>query len=331
MTIATSSIIIILLTFAFGYLNGLHGAGTVIATVVSSRALRPNMAILLAVLCMSIGPFVFGIAVAGTIGVGLINVQAVTIPVVIAALAGAIGYMSIAAWLKLPSSATQAFIGSIVGAATAGFGTQAIVADGLIKALLALLLSPLLGILAGYLVVKVSYRATKTATPEVNRWFKNGQVAISVLVATAFGSNDGQKVMGILALGILATQTTDSQFTIPYWAAAFAALAMAVGTVMGSKRVIKTLGARLYRVQPIHGFGAQTASGLVLLSASLLGSPVSGSQVIASAIVGAGSAERVRMVRWGMFRQILGTWVLTMPASALAGAGICLILTSLMR
>lgn len=325
---AISFLIIVVLTFAFGYLNGLNGAGSIVATVVSSRALKPNTAILLAVLCMSAGPFLFGIAVAGTIGADLVSLQAVTIPVVIAALSGAIGYVALAAWLKLPCSTTQAFIGSLIGAATAGFGTQAIVADGLIKALLALFLSPLLGIAAGYIIVKLSYRAARPASPRINDWFKNGQVAISLLVALSFGSNDGQKVMGILALGFVATH--DPQFTIPYWAAGFAAVAMAAGTLMGSKRVIKTLGDRLYRVQPIHGFGAQTASGLVLLSASLLGSPVSGSQVIASAIVGAGSAERVRMVRWGIFRQILNTWVMTLPASALAGAAIYMILSGLL-
>ncbi|MCC6613913.1 MAG: inorganic phosphate transporter [Anaerolineae bacterium] len=312
-----SLVLILLLTFAFGYLNGLNSAGSVIATVISSRALRPNVALALALACMCIGPFVLGIAVAGTIGSGLINLSAVTTPVVLAALAGAVGWIGLAAALRLPCSTTQAFIGSLLGAAWAGFGVQAIVAPGVAKTLLALFLSPLLGIAVGYVIVKACRQLGTLVPPSVNGWFKAGQVVLSSLVAISFGSNDGQKLMGIVALGMMAT--TRSSFAIPYWAAWFAALALAAGTFLGSRRVVNTLGSRLYNVQPIHGFGAQTASCVVMLSSSLLGSPISGSQVIASAIVGAGSAERVHKVRWGIFRQIMNAWVLTLPVSALAG------------
>lgn len=310
--------IILILTFVFGYFNGLNSAGSIIATVISSRALTPNVARILAIICICAGPFLFGIAVAGTISSDLVSFNAITTPVVIAALSGSVVWMAISAWMRLPSSTTQAFIGSLIGAAWAGFGVSAIVADGLVKALLTLFVSPVVGIVAGYIIVKVCYRASAEASPHINRWFKAGQVAISLLVALAFGSNEGQKLMGMVSLGIVAT--THSQSTIPYWAAGFAAIAMAAGTLMGSSRVSRTLGNRLYKVEPIHGFGAQTASGIVLLSASLMGSPVSGSQVIASAIVGAGSAERMRKVRWGIFRQIFSTWVLTLPVSAIVGA-----------
>jgi len=312
-----SLILILILTFAFGYLNGVNGAGSVIATVISSRALRPNVALALAIACMGIGPFVFGIAVAGTIGADLISLSAVTTPVIIAALAGAVGWIGLAAALRIPCSTTQAFIGSLLGAAWAGFGAQAIIAPGVIKTMLALFISPILGIVAGYLIVKACRQFGTLVPPSVNNWFKGGQVVLSSLVAIAFGSNDGQKLMGIVALGMMAT--TRTEFVIPVWSGAFAALAMAAGTFVGSRRVVHTLGNRLYNVQPIHGFGAQTASCVVLLSSSLLGSPISGSQVIASAIVGAGSAERVHMVRWGIFRQILNAWVLTLPVSAVAG------------
>ncbi|MCA9905266.1 MAG: inorganic phosphate transporter [Anaerolineae bacterium] len=313
-----SFILILILTFAFGYLNGVNGAGSVIATVISSRALKPNTALALAIISMCIGPFVFGIAVAGTISVDLISLNAVTTPVIIAALGGAVGWIGLSTFLRIPCSTTQAFIGSLLGAAWAGFGIQAIVAPGVVKTLLALFLSPLLGIAAGYVIVKVVRRFGTWVSPSINGWFKAGQVVLSSLVAVSFGSNDGQKLMGIVALGSMAT--THSDFAIPYWSAAFAALAMAAGTFVGSRRVVHTLGNRLYNVQPIHGFGAQTASCMVLVSSSLLGSPISGSQVIASAIVGAGSAERLRKVRWGIFRQILNAWVLTLPVSALVGA-----------
>lgn len=319
--------VILILTFAFGYLIGLNGAGSVIATIVSSRSMNPRAAVALAIFCMVVGPFVLGLAVVSTISADLVSMTAVNAPVIIAALAGAVLWVSLAAHYKIPSSTTHAFIGSLVGAVTAGFGIQAIVAGGLAKALLALIISPLLGVLVGYVIVKLSYRAAATATPSVNQIFKAGQVALSMLVGLSFGSNDGQKIMGIVALGVMATSKGD--FAVPYWAAAFAAVALAAGTLIGSRRVVETLGGRLYKIQPIHGFGAQTASGIVLLSASLLGSPVSGSQVIASAIVGAGSAERVRMVRWGVFRSILSTWVLTIPSAAFIGALLYLILSHL--
>ncbi len=322
-----SLVAILVLTFAFGYLNGLNGAGSILATVVSSRALKPKHALLLTILCLSIGPFIFGIAVTGSISVNLVRWYAVTTPVMIASLVGAVGWIGLALVLKIPCSSTQAFIGSLVGAVWAGFGAQAIIADGILRSLAALFLSPVLGIITGYIIVKVSYWTSVAATPRINNWFKGAQVPVSLLVALSFGSNDGQKLMGILALGIAAT--SGSEFAIPYWAAAFSAVAMGLGTLVGSQRVSRKLGRQLCSVQPIHGFGAQTASGLVLLGASLLGSPVSGSQVIASAIVGAGSAERLRHVRWGEFRQMLQAWLLTLPLSALVGAVTYLLVSGL--
>ncbi len=322
-----SLIAILILTFAFGYLNGTNGAGCIIATVVSSRALKPRIALFLTILFICAGPFLLGLAVVGSISVDLVRWDAVTTPVIIAALAGAVGWISLSSWLRLPCSTTQAFIGSLIGAVWAGFGTQAIIGHGVAKSLAALFLSPFLGILAGYVISKLAYKLTSSATPRINTWFKSIQVPISLLVALSSGSNDGQKLMGILALGVAAS--SHSEFSVPIWAAAFAAVTMGVGTLLGSGRVSQTLGNRLYAVQPIHGFGAQTASGLVLLSASLLGSPVSGSQVIASAIVGAGTADRIHKVRWGMFRQIFSAWVLTLPFSALVGAGIYLVISGM--
>jgi len=224
--------------------------------------------------CLCVGPFVFGLAVAGTVSVDLVRWYAVTTPVVIASLAGAVGWIGLAAWFNIPCSTTQAFIGSLVGAVWAGFGAQAIIGDGIVRALAALFLSPVLGIATGYLIVKFTYFVSASATPRINTVFKTAQVPISLLVALSFGSNDGQKLMGILALGLAAT--SGSAFSVPYWAAAFSGVAMAIGsgvamaigTLMGSKRVSRTLGNQLCSVQPIHGFGAQTASGLVLLSAS---------------------------------------------------------------
>ncbi len=308
----------LLLIFVFGYLNGLNAAGSIIATVVSSRALNPRTALFISIMCLCAGPFFFGLAVAGTISTDLVHLPAITTPVVIAALSGAIAWISLAAWLRLPCSTTHAFIASFVGAACAGFGVQAIIGAGLLRSLTALLISPLLGIVIGYWVVKLCYRASAAASPRINSWFQYGQIVISLLVALSFGSNEGQKLMGMVLLDF--TASGHPLASAPGWAAVFTAAALAAGTLIGSSRVAYTLGRRLFKVRPIHGFGAQAASGIILLSASLFGSPVSGSQVITSAIVGAGCAERWQQIRWPLFSNILRAWVFTLPAAAVAGA-----------
>lgn len=307
------------LTLVFGYLNSLNGAASIVATLISSRALSPRKALLMAALCMCAGPFLLGAAVAGTVGADMVAPEAQTSNVLVAALVGAIVWVLVAVWLKIPSSTTQAFVGSLVGAVMIGFGHHAVLLPGLTKTLLALFLSPLLGIIGGYWLVKLCYTLSQQATPRVNYTFKRGQIAVCALMAVAYGANDGQKIMGIIAFGLVATGLIHT-FAVPAWAVAFSAFTMGLGTLLGSWRLINTLGNSLYRVRPVHGFGAQVASGTILLSASLLGGPVSSSQVIASAIVGAGSAQRLRQVRWQTVRRVLSGWLVTLPLSALAGA-----------
>jgi inorganic phosphate transporter, PiT family len=310
---------ILLLTLIFGYLNSLNGAASIVATLISSRALSPRKALFLAALCMCAGPFLLGAAVAGTVGVDMVAPRAQTANVLIAALIGAIAWVLITVWLKIPSSTTQAFVGSLVGVVLIGFGHDAVLLPGLTKTLVAIFLSPILGIIGGYWLVKLCYSLSAEATPRINHKFKRGQIVMCALMAVAYGANDGQKIMGILAFGLVATGLLHS-FTIPAWAVAFAAFTMGLGTLLGSWRLIKVLGSSLYQVRPVHGFGAQVASGTILLSASLLGGPVSSSQVITSAIVGAGSAQRVRQVRWQIVGRVMSGWLFTLPLSALAGA-----------
>jgi len=312
------------LTLIFGYLNSLNGAASIVATLVSSRAMSPRRAILLAALCMSAGPFLMGAAVAGTVGADMVAAQAQTSTVLAAALVGAIAWVLLTVRLKIPSSTTQAFVGSLIGAVLIGFGEDAVLLPGVIKTLAALFLSPILGIIGGYWLVKVCYRLSSHAGPRVNVWFKRGQVGMTAMLALAYGANDGQKIMGILVFGLVATKLVQG-FQIPAWVVAFSAGTMMLGTILGSWSLIHTLGDKFYRVRPVHGFGAQVASGTILLSASILGGPVSSSQVIASAIVGAGSAERVQQVRWHTVTRILSGWLLTLPISALAGAGVYLL------
>jgi len=317
---------ILLLTLVFGYLNSLNGAASIVATLISSRALSPRRAVLLAALFMCSGPFLLGVAVAGAVGTDMVAVRAQTAHVLVAALAGAIAWVIVAVWLKIPSSTTQAFVGALVGAVWIGFGRDAVLVPGLTKTLLALFLSPVLGIIGGYWLVKACYVCSASASPQVNVWFKRGQVPLCALLALAYGANDGQKIVGILVFGLVATGLIQS-FAVPEWVVALSALTMLLGTLLGSWRLIHTLGNKFYHIRPVHGFGAQVASGTILLSASLLGGPVSSSQVITSAIVGAGSAERMQLVRWQAVRRILSGWLLTLPISALAGAVIYIVIS----
>jgi PiT family inorganic phosphate transporter len=314
-----SLIAILALALAYGYLNGLHGSASIVATVISSRALGPRQALALAAVGMCAGPFLLGVAVANTLGHELVSAEATTVQVVIAALIGAILWSAFTLWLRIPASISQALIGSLVGAALAGYGTSAIIAEGLVKALLGLFLSPVLGLVVGFWVVRLSYLLSASASPHINRWFKRGQVLAALLMAISFGANDGQKIVGVLMLGLIATGFLPS-FIVPTWVIALSAATIGVGALVGGWRLIHTLGGKFYKIRPIHGFGAQVASGAVILSASLLGGPVSGSQVVVSAMVGAGGADRVQQVRWSVVQNIAVGWVLTMPVSAFIGA-----------
>jgi PiT family inorganic phosphate transporter len=305
------------LALVYGYLNGVHGSASIVATMISSRALGPRRALLLAALGISAGPFLLGVAVASTIGAELITVDNSTADVVIAGLMGAILWSAVTYWLKIPSSISQALIGGLLGAVLVA--SQHVMVSGLQKTLLGLFLSPVLGIVVGYILVRLSYVLSASATPHVNRWFKRGQILVSLLMAVAFGANDGQKIMGVVTLGLVATGFL-STFDVPLWVVGFTAAAIGIGALMGGWRLIHTLGGKFYKIRPVHGFGAQLASGMVILSAALVGGPVSGSQVVASAIVGAGSADRIQKVRWGVAQQIMAGWLLTLPFSALVGA-----------
>jgi len=310
---------ILVLTVIFGYLNSLNGSASIVATLISSRALSPWLAVGLTAASMFLGTFVLGVAVATTMGVDLVTAEAQTVDVLLATLIAAIIWVTFAVWLRIPSSATQAFVGSLAGVVWIGYSLDAMSMSGFGRVLLALFLSPVLGIVGGYWLVKLFFRLGESATPGINKYFKRGQILMCIFLAVSYGANDGQKIMGILAFGLIATKIIHT-FAVPEWVIMLSATTMVFGTLIGSWRLIRTLGDKFYRVQPVHGFGAQMASGVVLLSASLLGGPVSSSQVIASAIVGAGSAQRVHLVRWAVVRRILTGWVFTLPISATLGA-----------
>jgi PiT family inorganic phosphate transporter len=313
------AILLIMIALAFDFFNGLHDSSNVVATVISTRALSPRRALWMAAIAEGTGPLIFGVAVATTIGDEIVAKEAVTVPVVYAALLAAISWNVITLTLGIPSSTSHALIGGIAGAVWAGYGLHSIEPGGFIKVLLALFLSPILGMLAGYWVVKLSYFLARGATPRVNIWFKRGQLVTATTLALSHGSNDAQKTMGIITLGLVATGTLET-FTVPLWVILVSASAIAAGTLFGGWSLIRTLGSKFYRVRPVHGFSAQAASSAVILGAALLGGPVSTTHVVSSAIVGAGSADRIQMVRWGVVNNIVLSWFLTIPAAAGIGA-----------
>lgn len=306
------------LTIGYGFLNGMHSSASVMATVISSRALGPKMALLLASLSIGLGPFLLGAAVARTVS-DLITPQAATPTVVMAALIGAIAWSAITLWLGIPSSISQALFGGLVGAILASYGAAFIHTPSLVKILLALFISPLLGLVLSYWLVRLIYFLSASATPRINRWFNRVQLCAAVLMGISFGANDGQKIMALFILGLVATGYSQ-RFAISDWVIALSALTISLGTLIGGWRVIKTLGGRFYKIRPIHGLGAQLASGAIMLCAAVLGGPVSGTQVVTSTIIGAGSADRIQKVRWTTTQNILTGWILTIPFSIVCAA-----------
>jgi PiT family inorganic phosphate transporter len=315
----TLLILILLLACLYGYINGINGSANIVATIVSARAMKPRLALLSASFGIMLGPFLLGSAVSNTIGSELMRPETTTPTVVIAALLSAIIWSSFTLWLKLPSSISHSLIGGILGAVWLDYGINSAQMQGLQKTLLALFVSPLLGFMMGYIFVKITYRLSITATPKVNKTFNRAQVVASMLMAISYGSNEAQKITAMMALGLLATGVTSS-FVIPQWTIALGAGALGLGSLIGGWRLISTLGGKFYKIRPIHGFGAQMASAFILFGVGSLGGPVSGSQVVTSSILGAGSADRIKKVRWGVGRQILMGWLFTLPVSATLSA-----------
>jgi PiT family inorganic phosphate transporter len=313
--------LLIALALFFDFLNGMRDAANVVAMMISSRAIRPRLALSLTALAESAGPFVFGVTVARTIGNEIVAGAAVTLPLILSALIAAIVWSLITWFFSIPSSSSHALIGGIAGAALAGFGVDALNGPGVSKVLLALFLSPLIGLLAGYLVMKLILFLARAASPRINTFFKQGQVVTGVSLALAYGANDAQKTMGITTLGLVSAQVLP-QFDVPIWVILMSVAAISAGTLFGGWRLIRTLGGRFYKIRPVHGFSAQIASSSVILGAAFLGGPVSTTHVVATSILGVGSAERLSKVRWGVAQQIIVAWLLTIPFSALFAATI---------
>ena len=318
----TSSILIVLLigvALLYDFLNGFHDSSNVVATMISSRAVSPRAALLMSAVAHFCAPFLFGVAVARTIGHEVVAQEAVTIPVIMAAALSAIVWNVITWWLGIPSSSSHALIGGLVGAVAVSFGLQDIQLTGLGKVLMALLISPLLGLTVGYVIMKLVLFLVRGASPRVSTLFKRLQWITSLGLALSHGTNDAQKTMGIITMGLVAAGYL-SRFEVPYWVILMSASAIALGTALGGWRIIRTLGAKFYKIRPIHGFTSQLTSAIVIMGAAMLGGPVSTTHVVSSSIIGVGSSERLSKVRWGVAGNIVVAWVVTIPASALMAA-----------
>jgi inorganic phosphate transporter, PiT family len=317
--------ILIGLALVFDFLNGFHDSSNIVATMIASRALTGRQALTITALAEFSGPFLFGVAVATTIGSEVLTISEIKLFIILAALIASIVWDIITWRLGIPSSSSHALIGGLIGAAVVENGWGVVELAGLGKVVLALAISPLIGLIAGYLVMKFVLFMARASSPKINSFFKRAQIVTAVALALSHGTNDAQKTMGIITLGLVSAGVLP-EFHVPLWVIAICAAAIAAGTATGGWRLIKTLGSKFFKVRPVHGFTTQIASAAVILSAALLGGPVSTTQVVSSAIMGVGSAERVSKVRWGTAVQIIVAWVTTIPFAAILAAGLAVIL-----
>jgi PiT family inorganic phosphate transporter len=313
-------VFVVLLALIFDFVNGFHDTANAIATSVATRALSPGWAILMATSFNFIGAFA-GTAVAKTIGSGLVDDETTTEAIVAAALIGAIIWNLITWQQGLPSSSSHALIGGLLGATIIGVGTSALNVDGIVnKVLIPMITSPLVGFSAAFaLMIALFWIFRSSQRKPMARRFRRLQVGSAAYMAFAHGSNDAQKTMGIITLALFSAGVIPD-VTVPSWVIVVSATALSVGTAFGGWRIMKTMGQRVAKLEPVHGFAAETTAASVLVGTAYLGMPVSTTQVISSAIMGVGASQGARAVRWGVARRILIAWILTIPMAGLLAA-----------
>ena len=307
----------------FDFMNGLHDAANSIATVVSTRVLKPTTAVIWAAFFNFIAFAVFGLHVANTIGTGIVDAGIIDAHVIFGALTGAIVWNVVTWGLGLPSSSSHALIGGLAGAGIAKGGLGAVVYSGLGKTAAGIVLSPLLGfVLAQLIVVTVQWLNVRSTPFAVDRRFRILQLASASLYSLGHGGNDAQKTMGIIAVLLFSQGMLGGEFHVPFWVVISCQLAMALGTLMGGWRIVHTMGSRITHLKPIQGFCAETGGAITLFLATGLGVPVSTTHTITGAIVGVGAARRTAAVRWHVAQRIVVAWIVTLPAAALMGAAV---------
>lgn len=322
------AVVTIAAVVCFDLTNGFHDASNMISTLIASRAISPAQSVLLVGGFTLLGPLLGGTAVADTIGsVVSIDDLAVTdaLSVLLCGLAGAIGWNLLTWWMGLPSSSSHALVGGLTGAVAAGYGAEHVVwgvsealsgrPTGIVKVLMALLISPVLGFLVGFLLHRTARFLLRGATPAVNVSLRRAQWFTAAALAFSHGTNDAQKGMGVITL-VLVLSGYLTHFDVPIWVMALSALVLTLGTTLGGWRIVRTMGFGLYKLRPLHGLNVQLASGIVILGASAVGGPVSTTHVVSTSIMGVGASERPRAVRWQRAREIAVAWLLTLPGAA---------------
>jgi len=321
----TLVIVVIVLALAFDYINGFHDTANAIATSISTKALTPRAAILIAA-TLNLAGSLSGTAVAATIGKGIVAPEIVTPAVLIAALIAAISWNLFTWYFGIPSSSSHALIGGLTGAVIGSFGLQQVKWYGFGKILAGLIISPILGLIVGAAVMTLLFWLFSNSSPaKVNANFRKLQILSACMAAFAHGSNDAQKTMGIITMTLVSGGLIAS-FNVPIWVKILCALAMASGTAFGGWKIIRTMGGKIFRIEPINGFAADFTASAVIWGASLLGAPVSTTHVVSSAIMGVGAAKRFGGVRWNIARQIVIAWLVTIPSSALVAIAISLLI-----
>jgi inorganic phosphate transporter, PiT family len=315
-------VLLVVIALAFDFMNGFHDAANSIATVVSTGVLRPHYAVAWAAFFNFVAIFIFHLKVAATVGKGIVDPGAIDHYVIFGALIGAIAWNLITWYYGIPSSSSHALIGGMIGATIAKAGVDPLVMKGIVRTVTFIFISPVLGMLLGGLImVAVSWICLRSAPRKVDGWFRRLQLASSAAYSIGHGSNDAQKTMGIIWLLLISAGVTSTDASMPpNWVIVSCYVAIALGTMFGGWRIVKTMGQKITKLRPVGGFAAETGGAITLFMASSLGIPVSTTHTITGAIVGVGSAQRVRAVRWGLAGNIVIAWIITMPAAAIMAA-----------
>ena len=316
-------IFIVILALVFDFINGFHDSANSIATIVSTRVLRPRQAVLWAAFFNFVAILLFDSRVANTVGTGIVNPSIVDNALLIAAVSGAIVWNLITWWLGLPSSSSHALIGGLIGAGLMKEGFEILVWKGIIKTSSFIFISPLIGLILGLILMVVVMNISRYSTiSKSNRIFRKLQLFSAAIFSISHGLNDAQKTMGIIGLVLFSGGYLGPTFHIPYWVVIMCYTVIALGTLSGGWRIVKTMGTKITKLQPIGGFCAETAAALSIIGASVAGIPVSTTHTITGAIMGVGSTKRLSAVRWGVAGNIIWAWILTIPITGILSAGI---------
>jgi PiT family inorganic phosphate transporter len=319
----TFLIIVISLVIIFDFINGFHDSANSIATVVSTKVLSPIAAVGLAATFNFVAFLIFPLNVAKTIGKGVINPEIITLELIAAAVMAAIIWNLITWWMGLPSSSSHTLVGGLVGAAVAGYGFGSVIYAGVIKIVIFIVVAPFLGMIMAYIISVIVLHIVKNHSPSgVDRWFRRLQLLSASAFSLGHGGNDAQKSMGIIWVALIATNKVAKDAPIDLWIVLSCHAAIALGTLFGGWRIVKTMGQRITKLKPFEGFCAETAGALTLFGATHFGIPVSTTHTITGSIIGVGATKRISAVKWGVTRKIFWAWILTIPVSALIGAAL---------